>query len=86
MIRRIAEHKNDIKLARMSTSLVQEAYDKDIEILWNEAKVVKAIPLHMQPTVVESLEIIRRKSKEHLINDRLAWEPPQAWKFALTNN
>lgn len=72
LAKRINEHKNDIKTAKMSTSLAQEAYDNNIEILWNEAKIIKPIPPHTQPTIVESLEITRRKSKEGLINDKVA--------------
>lgn len=81
--KRVEEHKKDIAQARLSTSLAQEAYSRDIEILWDQTKVVKPVPQHTLPTITESLEILRRKESENLINDRMAWEPSQAWKFAV---
>lgn len=42
------------------------------------------VPPCMEPTITESLEIFCRKDRENLVNDRMAWELPQAWRFALT--
>lgn len=81
--RRVEEHKNDIKQAKVSTSLAQEGYSKNIEILWDKTSKIKNVPPHTQPTISESLEIFLRKNFENLVNDRMAWEPSQAWKFAL---
>lgn len=81
--KRLEEHKKDIEQARTTTALAQEAYSKNVNILWDEAKVIRNVPRRTQPVITESLEIIRRRTKEDLINDRLAWEPSDVWKYAL---
>lgn len=81
--KRIEEHKKDIEKANITTSLAQEAYANDIDVQWKKAEIIRRIPPHMQPTIMESLEIIKRKEKELLINDKLAWEPSDVWKYAL---
>lgn len=73
--KRLDEHKKDIAQARLTTSLAKEAYDKNIKIVWEEAEIIKKVPKWTQPTIVESLEILKRKVKEGLINDKLAWKP-----------
>lgn len=84
--KRIEEHKIDIKKARTSTSLAQEAYASNIEVNWKEARIIRNVPRHTQPVISESLEILRRKEKENLVNDRIAWEPSGAWKYAINKH
>lgn len=81
--KRLEEHKNDIAKGKLTTSLAMEAYSKDLSINWDQTKVIKQILPQTQPIIAESIEIMRRKSAENLINDKMAWEPPQAWKYAL---
>lgn len=73
--KRLDEHKKDIAQARLTTSLAKVAYDKNIKIVWEEAEIIKKVLKWTQPTIVESLEILKRKVKEGLINDKLAWKP-----------
>lgn len=67
-------------------SLSTEAYSKNISISWDSAKLIKPVLLQTQPIITESIEIIKRKYSENLINDRVAWEPPQTWKYALNRD
>lgn len=67
----------------MSTSLAIEAYSRNLDINWQETKVIKTVIPGMQPTITESIEIIKRKVPEKLVNDQVAQELPQAWKYAL---
>lgn len=84
--KRIEEHKMDIQNARLTTALAVEAYNSDIEIKWDEVKRIKPVPVNTQPTITEALEIIKRTEKEKLVNDKLNWEPPAAWKYALADS
>lgn len=81
--KRVEEHKNDIAKGKLTTSLAIEAYDKDLSINWEQTKVIRQIIPRTQPIIAESIEIIKR-SEENLINDKLAWESPQAWRYTLS--
>lgn len=56
----------------MSTSLAIEAYSRNLDINWQETKVIKTVIPGMQPTITESIEIIKRKVPEKLVNDQVA--------------
>lgn len=86
LIKCIEEHRKDIRQARTSTSLTQEAYANNIDVGWNEARIIRNVPHCMHPIIVKSLEILKSKEKENLINDRLAWEPSEAWKYAMSKD
>lgn len=76
--KRIEEHKKNIAKAKLTTSLAVEAFSKDIEISWNQVKIIKLVPPHTQPVIMESLQIVKRKDSENLINNRIAWDLAQA--------
>lgn len=46
-------------------------------------EIIKPIVRRTRPEVTESLEILKRERREKLINDQLAWEPPQPWKHVV---
>lgn len=68
----------------MTTALAIEAYSSDIEIKWDETKKIKSVPTNTQPTITEAVEIIKRGSKELLVNDKLNWEPSGAWRYVMS--
>lgn len=82
--RRIEEHKRDVRNAKLTTALAIEAYSSDIEIKWDETKKIKSVPTNTQPTITEAVEIIKRGSKELLVNDKLNWEPSGAWRYVMS--
>lgn len=79
----LEEHKKDIEQAKLTTSLAIEAYNKNINIRWDDVKQIRPILDNTQLVVMDTLEILKRTGKERLINDRVNWEPPLAWKYVL---
>lgn len=73
----LEEHKRDTEQAKLTTLLAMDAYNKNVNINWKDAKQIKSVLNHTQPVVTELLEILKRLGKERLINKRVAWEPPQ---------
>lgn len=81
--KKLAEHKRDIKHANLTTSLALEAYDKDLSIYWDDAKIIKKVNPGTKPIITESLEILKRIGTENLVNERTAWDPPDPWKYVF---
>lgn len=40
---RLLEHKSDIKKGNLNTALARRAYEQNIEVKWNEAKVIQRV-------------------------------------------
>lgn len=80
---RIDEHRREVRKGKVNTALVTEAYSRDLDIKWQQAEVIRMIAPGTQPVVAETIEILRRKDKENLVNDRVAWELPGPWRYAL---
>lgn len=80
---RIDEHRRDVRKGNINTALAMEAYARDLDIKWQQAEVIRTIAPGTQPVVAETIEILRRKDKENLVNDRVAWELPGPWRYAL---
>lgn len=84
--RRMEEHKRDIQQAKLTTALAVEAYNRNIDIKWDNVKQIKPVQDNMMPVITEMLEIWKCFDKEKLVNDRVNWEPSVAWKYALSNH
>lgn len=85
IVKCMEDHKRDIELARLNTSLAMLAYSEDVSIDWKEVKQIKHVLDRKQPTMTESVEILRRSRKEKIVNDRITWEPPPAWEYVIAN-
>lgn len=45
---------------------------------------MKPLQKQTQPEVAESIEILKQSGRGKLLNERLAWEPPQPWRKAVS--
>lgn len=83
LAQRLQEHKSDIANARTTTVLALETYAEDLDVKWEEARIIKQIRNKKHAYTAETLEIFRRQQHENLLNDRTAVDLPAVWKYAL---
>lgn len=80
---RLAEHKADISKGNFNTALAIRAYEKDINVLWHEACVIKEVrDCKVLPTT-EKIEILKGNKTGNIINIRQADGLSNAWKYAI---
>lgn len=65
------------------TVLAQRAYEKNVNILWNEAKIFKKVQDHKDLFITEKIEILKAKQNEIVVNSQLADNTSKAWKYII---
>lgn len=80
---RLNEHKRDIRNGALTTALAKRAYEHDVKINWEEAKIIKEIHNMNELKVAEEVQIFLGIGSNKVINDKQSVELSNAWKFAL---
>lgn len=80
---RLKEHVDDVKKRKLTTALASRAYEYNIEVDWNDAKVVRKVNNLKELKMAEKLAIFEGSKNGNVINERQSLELLQAWKFAL---
>lgn len=83
---RLKEHDADIKNGKLITALARRAYEYDVKIEWEEAKVVRKVSNDKELKIAEEIKIFQGSERGRIINERQSLELLQAWKFALRKN
>lgn len=80
---RLKEHERDIKNGVLTTALAKRAYECNVRIGWQNAKVVKQLYDVNEIAIAEELQIFTGSNKGRVINERQSINISDAWKFAL---
>lgn len=80
---RIQKHKADIKNGNLRRALAERSYEHNIQIKWEDAKVLKSCNNLKEGLVLESLEIIQRGQYKNVINGKTSKDISAAWQYAL---
>lgn len=83
---RIREHKDSICRGNLCTALVQRVFEKNVEVLWQGAKVVKCALNCRDLPLMEKLQIIKHSEMNRVINIRQAEGVSAAWRYAIKKN
>lgn len=67
----------------MSTALARREYKHNVEIRWQDAKVVKQVHDVKDLFIAEQLQIFRGSEKGSVINEKKSISISKAWRFAL---
>lgn len=80
---RLAEHKDNLCKGNLVAALAQRAYEKDVNVLWQNVKVIKNICNRRDLPIKEKIEILKSNKTEKIINLRQTNEICMAWKYAV---
>lgn len=80
---RLIEHKSNISKGKFVTALAQRAYEKHVDIIWQDAKVIKSVHDRRDLQMREKLEIMKANETTNTINIRQAVDLSPAWKYAI---
>lgn len=66
----------------MTTALAVEAYGSNIEIEWDNAKIIEQVDKEEHKYLIEALEIVKRQKDEKLVNNKVTGIP-KPWEYAM---
>lgn len=78
---RLSEHEREIKRGVLTTALAKRAYEYDVKIEWENAKIIKQLRDMNELTVVEEVQIFAGSDKGKVINEKQSINLSQAWSL-----